>query len=91
MPVAGSAQPRRYQRSLSKHSTKLNRYSTSGSSHRKGIAAMFCVMWLVTASSSHEPVADSSSHSAWRCQGGGGSAAGTGPGALACACGAVNA
>lgn len=36
---------------------------------------MFWVMWLVTASSSQDPVADSSSHSAWRCQGGAGAGA----------------
>ena len=35
----------------------------SGTSHSSGTAATFCVRWLVTASSSTEPVADSASHS----------------------------
>ena len=42
----------RYQRSLSKQSTKVMRYSTSGSSHIIGIEGTFCVRWLVTATSS---------------------------------------
>jgi hypothetical protein len=45
---------------------KVSRYSVSGASHRSGTAATFCVMWLVTASSSTEPVAESASQSAIR-------------------------
>ena len=36
--------PRLYQPSLSKHKMKVNRYSVSGASQRKGMEAMFCVM-----------------------------------------------
>src|SRR5262245_56142687 len=42
---------------------KLARYSVSGTIHRNGIDAMFCVMWLVTARRSHVPIAGSASHS----------------------------
>src|SRR5580698_7810195 len=42
---------RSYQRSLSKHRMKLSRYRLRGSTHKNGMAAMFCVRWLVTASS----------------------------------------
>src|SRR5688572_31814073 len=42
---------------------KLTRYSASGSTHRKGTLEMFCVMWLVTASSITEPIAESASQS----------------------------
>src|ERR1035441_3528398 len=45
---------RKYQRSLSKQRMKLNRYKLSGSTQRNGIAAIFCVRWLVTASSRAE-------------------------------------
>ena len=37
------------------------RYSASGSTHRNGTLAMFWVMWLVTASSITEPIAESAS------------------------------
>src|SRR5688572_7802230 len=52
----------RYQPLPSKVMMKLARYSVSGASHSSGTAATFCVRWLVTASSSTEPVADSASH-----------------------------
>ena len=42
---------------------KVTRYSASGSTQRKGTLAMFCVMWLVTASSITEPMAASANHS----------------------------
>ena len=39
------------------------RYSESGRIHSSGTAAMFCVMWLVTASSNIELVAANAHHS----------------------------
>src|SRR4051812_45924132 len=44
---------------------KVTRYSASGSTQRKGTLAMFWVMWLVTASSITEPMADSASQRSW--------------------------
>jgi hypothetical protein len=44
-------------------STKVSRYSVSGTTHRNGTLAMFCVMWLVDASSISEPSAASTSQS----------------------------
>src|SRR5687768_14341880 len=60
---------RTYQRGWSKARMKLTRYSASGSTHRKGTLEMFCVMWLVTASSITEPIADSASHCSWSLSG----------------------
>src|SRR5260370_40451625 len=37
----------------------------SGTANRKGTLAMFCVMWLVTASSITEPIAESASQCIW--------------------------
>ena len=48
-----------YQRGWSNARMKLTRYSASGSTHRNGTLAMFCVTWLVTASSITEPIAES--------------------------------
>ena len=53
---------RTYQRGWSKARMKVTRYSASGSTHRNGTLEMFCVMWLVTASSITEPIAESASH-----------------------------
>ena len=53
-----------YQPRPSKHSMKVRRYSVSGRIHRNGTEATSCVMWLVTASSMNEPIAESSSHAA---------------------------
>ncbi len=61
--ASGRNTPRLYQRSLSKHRTKVSRYSDSGSTQRNGTAATFWVMWFVTASSSHDASAGSASHS----------------------------
>jgi hypothetical protein len=41
---------------------KVTRYSASGTTQRKGTLAMFWVMWLVTARSITEPIADKASH-----------------------------
>src|ERR1700679_3106661 len=41
---------------------KLNRYALRGAIHRKGMAAMSCVRWLVTASSSTDALAESPNH-----------------------------
>src|SRR5688500_3642180 len=60
-----------YQRGWSKARMKLARYSASGSTHRKGTLEMFCVMWLVTASSITEPMAESASQRIWIEAGGG--------------------
>src|SRR3990167_5332370 len=54
---------------------KLARYSASGSTHRNGTLAMFCVMWLVTASSITEPIAESASHHSWTARAGAAAAA----------------
>src|SRR5215472_4813473 len=43
---------RRYQRLLSKHRMKLNKYRVSGRIHRNGMGAIFTVRWLVIASKS---------------------------------------
>ena len=53
-------------RPLETSKTRMNdsRYSTSGTIHRNGTEATFCVMWLVHASSISEPSADSANHSA---------------------------
>ena len=56
---------RTYQRGWSNARMKLIRYSASGSTQRNGTLEMFCVMWLVTASSITEPMAESSSHCSW--------------------------
>ncbi len=56
---------RLYQRGWSKHRMKVTRYSDSGSTQRNGTLAMFCVTWLVTASSITEPIADRPSHMSW--------------------------
>ncbi len=61
--AAASSTSRGYQRLLSKHRMNVSRYSVSGTIHRSGTAAMFCVMWLVTVSSRTLPVAASASHS----------------------------
>src|SRR5437867_8333042 len=50
----------------SKAMMKVARYRLSGTSHRSGTDATFCVRWLVTASSSTDPVAESASHQAKR-------------------------
>ncbi len=42
--VGPSSHERWYQPSLSKHRMNVSRYSASGTSHRKGMDAMFCVM-----------------------------------------------
>ena len=42
---------------------KLSRYKHSGNTHRNGIGAMFCVRWLVIASSNAEGQAASTIHS----------------------------
>src|SRR3954447_26442222 len=47
----GRKSQRRYQRPLSKQSIKLSRYRLKGKIQRNGMAAMFSVRWLVTASS----------------------------------------
>src|SRR6185312_16440218 len=47
--ASGTKISRRYHRSLSKQRIKLSKYRLRGSTHRKGIAATFCVRWLVTA------------------------------------------
>src|SRR5438270_13646634 len=49
--ASGTKSQRLYQRPLSKQSMKLSRYRLSGKTQRNGIAAMFSVRWLVTASS----------------------------------------
>jgi hypothetical protein len=41
----------------------VSRYSDSGSTHRNGTEAMFCVMWLVEASSITDPSTENASHS----------------------------
>src|SRR2546427_7387052 len=51
----------RYQPRPSKVRMKLSRYSVRGASQSSGTDATFCVRWLVTASSSTEPVAASDS------------------------------
>jgi hypothetical protein len=61
--TAGQKSQRRYQKSLSKHSTKLSRYSASGTIHSIGTEAMSCVMKADTASSATVPSAASTSHS----------------------------
>src|SRR5690348_14938987 len=42
---------RRYQRGWSKAKMKVRRYNARGSTHRNGTLEMFCVTWLLTASS----------------------------------------
>src|SRR4051812_29297935 len=49
----------RYQPCPSNVRMKLRRYSVSGASQSSGTDATFCVRWLVTASNSADPVADS--------------------------------
>src|SRR5439155_21345213 len=49
----------------SKAMMKVARYRLSGTSQRSGTDATFCVKWLVTASSSTDPVAESPSHQAY--------------------------
>src|SRR5881396_2302141 len=51
----------RYQPRPSKVRMKLSRYSVRGASQSSGTDATFCVRWLVTASSSTDPVAASDS------------------------------
>src|SRR5215831_2824291 len=48
----GMKSVRRYQRLLSKHRIKLNKYRVSGRIHRNGMGATFTVRWLVIASKS---------------------------------------
>ncbi len=69
MPTTNSSVTNIIQRSYqprpprpSNASTKVSRYSDSGSTQRKGTDAMFCVMWLVDASSITEPSAEKASH-----------------------------
>ena len=69
MPSAAPARPsapmntgRTYQRGWSNARMKLTRYSARGSTQRNGTLEMFCVMWLVTASSITDPMADRRSH-----------------------------
>src|SRR5262245_18650902 len=62
----GRNSQRRYQPEASKHSTKESRYSASGSTQRKGIAAILSVMWLVKARSRVDAQAASAAQSAWR-------------------------
>ena len=50
-------------RSLPNASTKLNRYSPNGSTHRNGVGAMLIVISLVTAISIHTPHAANANHS----------------------------
>src|SRR4051812_22526444 len=49
--ASGTKSQRRYQRPLSKESTKLSKYRLNGKIQRNGMAAIFSVKWLVTASS----------------------------------------
>ena len=53
---------RTYQRGWSKHRMKVIRYNDSGTTQRNGTLAMFCVTWLLMASSITEPIADNASH-----------------------------
>src|SRR6267143_133857 len=57
----------RYQPRPSKVRMKLSRYSVRGASHSSGTDATFCVKWLVTASSSTDPVAASDSQRKYGC------------------------
>src|ERR1019366_710430 len=59
---AGMNTERRYQRGLSKQMMKLNRYSASGSTQRKGITATSWHILFVVASRSTEAQAGNSSH-----------------------------
>ncbi len=59
MPQRGPYQPR--PRRPSNTTTKLNRYSASGSTQRNGAEATFCSSWLVVASSRTTPSAESPS------------------------------
>src|ERR1700723_1347767 len=65
-PSAAAANGRKMARTeirgASKHRIKLNRYALSGAIHRKGMAAISCVRWFVTASSSTDALAESPSH-----------------------------
>jgi len=72
----------RYRRP-SKARMNVRRYRVSGASHSSGMAATFCVRWLVTASSTTEPVVESASQCSTSPQRGGGAAgaAATAPGA----------
>src|SRR5674476_68634 len=54
---------------------KVSRYSTSGSTHRNGIGAMFCVRWLVTASSRTDAQHASAPHIRYSDQGSAGAPA----------------
>src|SRR5438270_3160233 len=51
-----------YQRELSKHKIKVSRYTISGSTHKNGTAATFCVNWFVVESSNIDPPAASPNH-----------------------------
>src|SRR5689334_11173104 len=72
-----------YQLLPSKAMMNVARYSVSGTSHRSGTEATFWVMWLVTASSSTEPMAESASHQAKSARATGASSAAVGATLLA--------
>src|SRR6266513_49332 len=57
----------RYQPRPPKVRMKLSRYSVRGASHSSGTDATFCVRWLVTESSSTDPLAASDSQRRYGC------------------------